>query len=138
MLTYDLLNNSPQEVAIDKLNDHLAPAFERLSAYNNAKAEQLALNASSTTSAFTAEVDPLLDAYSPRAHAHKELQTRLAALARSIAALKRTTEGEDFVAPSEESLAAVAAAVEMQEQNEKEEEERQQNAKIEVVDEEVS
>jgi hypothetical protein len=95
-----------QEATVDQLNDHLAPAFERLDAYTHAKAEQVALSTSSSSSleganysSSTQASDPLLDAYSPKASAHRELQTRLAALAKSLATLKRHTERADFEPP---------------------------------------
>ena len=103
-----------QEKMVDELNDHLAPVFERLSAYRTLKEAQ---NASNTTTTGTdadgtvtpPPADPLLDAYSERAQAHKELQTRLAGLAKSIAALKKTVDKDGFVRPSEEALAILSA-----------------------------
>ena len=96
---------SLQEATVDQLNDHLAPAFERLDAYTHAKAEQLALSSSSSPDRAnndndSTRADPLLDAYSPRANAHRELQARLAAPAKSLATLKRHTERPDFEPPA--------------------------------------
>lgn len=102
-----------QEKMVDELNDHLAPVFERLSAYRTLKEAQ---NATSNTgeasdgSVTSLQTDPLLDAYSERAQAHKELQTRLASLVKSIAALKKTVDSESFVCPSEEALVAKSMA----------------------------
>lgn len=97
---------------VDELNDHLAPVFERLSAYRTLKEAQDATSYTgndSDGSVTSPPADPLLDAYSERAQAHKELQTRLASLVKSIAALKKTVDCEGFVCPSEEALATRAA-----------------------------
>lgn len=79
-----------QEILVDKVNDHLAPVFERLNAYIYAKNDVADEHHSNGTE----------DSQENKAQSHRELQARLVTLSKSIAALKRSAESGEYAPPT--------------------------------------